>query len=201
MKTLGITGNIGSGKSSVLEILKNKGINTYDLDEVAKDYYKYNEDIKKRVSETFPNVLSENNEIDTNKLGYLVFDDIKKLKMLQNIIWPEVENFITKKIECSENLIVFEGAIIVEADWHKLLDHIWIVDTNHNLSKIRVEKERNLSEKKFENILKKQLKADQIKEILVRDKIDFSIINNNSNLKELKKIIEKETEKIIQKNI
>ncbi|MBL06563.1 MAG: dephospho-CoA kinase [Chloroflexi bacterium] len=201
MKTLGITGNIGSGKSSVLEILKNKGINTYDLDEVAKDYYKYNEDIKKRVSETFPNVLSENNEIDTNKLGYLVFDDIKKLKMLQNIIWPEVENFITKKIECSENLIVFEGAIIVEADWHKLLDHIWIVDTNHNLSKIRVEKERNLSEKKFDNILKKQLKADQIKEILVRDKIDFSIINNNSNLKELKKIIEKETEKIIQKNI
>lgn len=197
MKTLGITGNIGSGKSSVLEILKNKGINTYDLDEVAKDYYKYNEDIKKRVSEAFPNVLSENNEIDTNKLGYLVFDDIKKLKMLQNIIWPEVENFITKKIECSENLIVFEGAIIVEADWHKLLDHIWIVDTNHNLSKIRVEKERNLSEKKFDNILKKQLKPDQIKEILIRDKIDFSIINNNSNLKELKKIIEKETEKII----
>ena len=197
MKTLGITGNIGSGKSSVLEILKNKGINTYDLDEVAKDYYKYNEDIKKRVSEAFPNVLSENNEIDTNKLGYLVFDDIKKLKMLQNIIWPEVENFITKKIECSENLIVFEGAIIVEADWHKLLDHIWIVDTNHNLSKIRVEKERNLSEKKFHNILKKQLKPDQIKEILIRDKIDFSIINNNSNLKELKKIIEKETEKII----
>ena len=69
MKSLGITGNIGTGKSSVLNILKNKGIKTFDLDNVAKNLYKSNTSINKKVLDVFPSVSSTENQINTKKLG------------------------------------------------------------------------------------------------------------------------------------
>ena len=70
-----ITGNIGTGKSSVLNILKNKGIKTFDLDNVAKNLYKSNTSINKKVLDVFPSVSSTENQINTKKLGDLVFND------------------------------------------------------------------------------------------------------------------------------
>ena len=197
MITLGITGNIGSGKSSVLNILKNMGIETYDLDNVAKDFYATDDKIKEQVLATFPSVLSDDNHIDTKKLGKLVFKNLDKLDALQRIIWPEVKKFINNKIEKNSNIIAFEGAVIIEAEWHKLFDFIWVIESSYKLSKKRVEKQRNLSETNFEIILNNQLKTDQVKNILNQDKINYSIINNNSDLDSLKKLIEKESKNFI----
>ncbi|MAM45050.1 MAG: dephospho-CoA kinase [Chloroflexi bacterium] len=197
MITLGITGNIGSGKSSVLNILKNMGIETYDLDNVAKDLYATDDKIKEQVLSTFPSVLSDDNHIDTKKLGKLVFKNLDKLDALQKIIWPEVKKFINNKIEKKSNIIAFEGAVIIEAEWYKLFDFIWVIESSYKLSKKRVEKQRNLSETNFEIILNNQLKTDQVKNILNQDKINYSIINNNSDLNSLKKLIEKESKNFI----
>ena len=78
MKSLGITGNIGSGKSSVLNIVKNMGNTTYDLDDVAKNFYKNDPNIKNDILEIFPKVKSNKNEIDIKKLGKIVFNDSKQ---------------------------------------------------------------------------------------------------------------------------
>ena len=128
MKSLGITGNIGSGKSSVLNIVKNMGNTTYDLDDVAKNFYKNDPNIKNDILEIFPKVKSNKNEIDIKKLGKIVFNDSKKLRTLQEIIWPQVEKYIINKIKNTSNLIIFEGALIIEAEWYKLFDFIWIID-------------------------------------------------------------------------
>jgi len=191
MKSLGITGNIGTGKSSVLHILKNMGITTYDLDVVAKEFYKADTDIKNKVLKLFPSVLSKDNQIDTKRLGQLVFSDKEKLNTLQKIIWPQIEKYISKKIESTSKLIVFEGAVIIEAGWHKLFDYIWIINSSHSLSKQRLEKQRNLSKSDFEKITNNQLKTDEVICILDKDNIRYSIINNNSDLVDLKKEIEK----------
>ena len=120
MKSLGITGNIGTGKSSVLDILKNKGIRTFDLDNVAKNLYKSNISINKKVLDVFPSVSSTENQINTKKLGDLVFNDKDKLNRLQKIIWPEVEKFIQDEIDFSKELIVFEGAVIIAVSYTHL---------------------------------------------------------------------------------
>ena len=192
MKSLGITGNIGTGKSSVLDILKNKGIQTFDLDNVAKNLYKSNISINKKVLDVFPSVSSAENQINTKKLGDLVFNNKDKLNILQKIIWPEVEKFIKDKIDFSQELIVFEGAVIIEAGWHKLFDNIWLISTEVELSKKRVMKQRNMSEEDFEVIQNNQLKIAQLIDTLKQDKKKYTIIKNNSNLDKLKILVDKE---------
>ena len=192
MKSLGITGNIGTGKSSVLDILKNKGIQTFDLDNVAKNLYKSNISINKKVLDVFPSVSSAENQINTKKLGDLVFNNKDKLNILQKIIWPEVEKFIQDEIDFSKELIVFEGAVIIEAGWHKLFDNIWLISTEVELSKKRVMKQRNMSEEDFEVIQNNQLKIAQLIDTLKQDKKKYTIIKNNSNLDKLKILVDKE---------
>ena len=192
MKSLGITGNIGTGKSSVLDILKNKGIQTFDLDNVAKNLYKSNISINKKVLDVFPSVSSAENQINTKRLGDLVFNNKDKLNILQKIIWPEVEKFIKDKIDFSQDLIVFEGAVIIEAGWHKLFDNIWLISTEVELSKKRVMKQRNISEEDFELIQNNQLKIEQLIDTLKQDKKKYTVIKNNSNLDKLKILVDKE---------
>ena len=192
MKSLGITGNIGTGKSSVLDILKNKGIQTFDLDNVAKNLYKSNMSINKKVLDVFPSVSSAENQINTKRLGDLVFNNKDKLNILQKIIWPEVEKFIKDKIDFSQDLIVFEGAVIIEAGWHKLFDKIWLISTEVELSKKRVMEQRNMSEEDFEVIQNNQLKIAQLIDTLKQDKKKYTIIKNNSNLDKLKILVDKE---------
>tara|TARA_B100000424_G_scaffold271442_1_gene274171 strand:- start:1648 stop:2241 length:594 start_codon:yes stop_codon:yes gene_type:complete len=192
MKSLGITGNIGTGKSSVLDILKNKGIQTFDLDNVAKNLYKSNISINKKVLDVFPSVSSAENQINTKRLGDLVFNNKDKLNILQKIIWPEVEKFIKDKIDFSQDLIVFEGAVIIEAGWHKLFDNIWLISTEVELSKKRVMEQRNMSEEDFEIIQNNQLKIAQLIDTLKQDKKKYTIIKNNSNLDKLKILVDKE---------
>ena len=198
MITLGITGNIGSGKSTVLKILSKKSINIFDLDEIAKDFYISDNFVYSKILENFPGVLSSNNQIDTKKLGQMVFYDHEKLKTLQEIIWPKVEKEIIHKIQNSTSkIIAFEGAVIIEANWHKLFDHIWIIDSNQELSKEKVLKNRNLSENDFENILNHQYKINEMIDILNKDNIEYSVINNDSSLNELNSLIEKEIRNLI----
>lgn len=192
MKSLGITGNIGSGKSSVLEFLKEMGNTTFDLDDIAKNFYKTDSVIKNNVIDIFPNVKSIDNQIDTKKLGEIVFKDSMKLKALQEIIWPNVEKYILNKIDNTSELIIFEGALIIEAGWYKHFDFIWIIDSKVELSKERVLKNRNLSNNDFETILNHQKNTNTMIEILKKDKIQYSIISNNYDLKYLKKLIKKE---------
>tara|TARA_Y100000768_G_C23954289_1_gene671905 strand:- start:235 stop:831 length:597 start_codon:yes stop_codon:yes gene_type:complete len=192
MKSLGITGNIGSGKSTVLKFLKEMGNTTYDLDEIAKNFYTTDTNIKNKVLEIFPHVKSKDDEIDTNKLGQTVFNNPEKLKVLQEIIWPAVEKYIFNKIENTSKLIIFEGALIIEAGWHKLFDFIWIVDSKVELSKIRVLKNRNLSENHFETILNYQNDINEMVKKLNKDNISYSIISNNSEINSLKKVTQKE---------
>jgi dephospho-CoA kinase len=198
MKSLGITGNIGSGKSSVLSFLSNNRTSTYDLDKVAKDFYKTEEEIKLKVINSFPNVASKDNQIDTNILGKLVFNDPKNLNLLQKIVWPSLKSFILNKIKNnSSELIAFEGAIIIEAKWHKIFDHIWIINSDLELSKKRVINNRNLSENNFNKILNNQNNIKHMIKILEKDNIPFTIINNNSNLKSLNQKILEEYKNII----
>ena len=197
MKSLGITGNIGSGKSYVLDFLSKKFIKTYDLDKIAKNIYKEDELVKQEILQIFPDVTSKEKEIDTKILGKLVFNDDEMLHSLKKIIWPRIETFIQDKKNSNQNeFIAFEGAVIIDARWHKMFDYIWIIDTNIEISKKRVLNSRDISEIDFMNIVNNQMKLKEMQILLENENCKYSIIENNSNIDELNTKVEKELNQI-----
>ena len=197
MKSLGITGNIGSGKSYVLDFLSKKFIKTYDLDKIAKNIYKEDELVKQEILQIFPDVTSKEKEIDTKILGKLVFNDDEMLHSLKKIIWPRIETFIQDKKNSNQNeFIAFEGAVIIDARWHKMFDYIWIIDTNIEISKKRVLSSRDISEIDFMNIINNQMKLKEMQILLENENCKYSIIENNSNIDELNTKVEKELNQI-----
>ena len=197
MKSLGITGNIGSGKSYVLDFLSKKFIKTYDLDKIAKNIYKEDELVKQEILQIFPDVTSKEKEIDTKILGKLVFNDDEMLHSLKKIIWPRIETFIQDKKNSNQNeFIAFEGAVIIDARWHKMFDYIWIIDTKIEISKKRVLNSRDISDIDFMNIINNQMKLKEMQILLENENCKYSIIENNSNIDELNTKVEKELNQI-----
>lgn len=198
MKSLAITGNVGSGKSSVLNILRRKSIDTFDLDNIAKSIYKNNKEVINKIDKIFPSYITKNNKINTKELGKLVFENPEMLISLKKIIWPELRIFIEKEIShSSKDFCVFEGAVIIDANFHKIFDYIWIIKTDINLSLERVMQNRNFSKSHYLSILENQLRTEKMVDILKKDKISYSIICNNSDLISLSKKVDVELKKII----
>ena len=198
MKSLAITGNVGSGKSSVLNILSRKSIDTFDLDNIAKTIYKNNKEVINKIDKIFPSYVTKNNQINTKELGKLVFENPEMLISLKKIIWPELRIFIEKEISHSnKEFCVFEGAVIIDANFHKIFDYIWIIKTDINLSLERVMQNRNFSKSHYLSILENQLKTEKMVDILKKDKISYSIICNNLDLISLNKKVDLELKKII----
>jgi len=198
MKSLAITGNVGSGKSSVLNILSRKSIDTFDLDNIAKTIYKNNKEVINKIDKIFPSYVTKNNQINTKELGKLVFENPEMLISLKKIIWPELRIFIEKEISHSnKEFCVFEGAVIIDANFHKIFDYIWIIKTDINLSLERVMQNRNFSKSHYLSILENQLKTEKMVDILKKDKISYSIICNNLDLISLSKKVDLELKKII----
>tara|TARA_B110000495_G_C23014157_1_gene600275 strand:- start:819 stop:1409 length:591 start_codon:yes stop_codon:yes gene_type:complete len=193
---LGITGNIGTGKSTVLTRLKQIGFKIYDLDIIAKSTYKKGLPAYLEIISKYDNILDSHDEIDTKILSKIVFNSKPHLDILQNIVWPHVRNYILEILKSNNNKNVFEGALIIKADWHKLLDHVWIIDSDFEIVKKRLLKHRNINEKDYLNILNNQQVIDQMTRILKKDKIPYSIILNNTNKNDLIKIVDNKINKI-----
>ena len=180
MKIVGLTGGIGSGKSTVLNHFKNLGIKTYSADKAAKKLINSDKDLIKSIKNLFGDNIYENNILDSVKLSKIVFKDPYKLKSLNSIIHPAVakdfESFI-KTI--NGDYIVKEVAIIFETN------------TEHNYNKIvlirapleerikRVILRDNLSR---EDVIKRV--NNQIDDSTIIDNCDYII--ENINLKDLK---------------
>ena len=119
------------------------------------------------------------------------------LHTLKKIIWPRIETFIQDKKNSNQNeFIAFEGAVIIDAKWHKMFDYIWIIDTNIEISKKRVLNSRDISDIDFMNITNNQMKLEEMQILLENENCKYSIIENNSNIDELNTKVEKELNQI-----
>lgn len=123
---VGITGNIGSGKSTVSKFLLDSGYRVFNADEVGKKVLLKGEKGYRAVVEQFGRlVLKGNGEIDTKKLAAIVFSDRRKLNLLTSITHP----LILKEIElikknCESQIAFVEAAVLIEYGWQYMFDYI-----------------------------------------------------------------------------
>lgn len=195
MIKVGITGGIGSGKSSVKEIFRKKGSIVFDSDEIVKKLLEKDEEGYKTVVEQFGNeILDENLNIDKNKLSQIVFTDSQKRKNLEEIIHPlvikereKIFSQLERKLS-PKDFVVAEAALIFEADTKKYFDFVILVKAPKELRIKRVA-EKGLTLSQIEERMKAQW-DDEKKEKLA----DF-VIENDSDLK----VLEEKVNAIIKK--
>jgi len=185
-KTIGLTGGIGSGKSTVAQMLGAFGAVVIHADAVGHDVYRPHSEGWRRVIESFGSAIVQADQtIDRKQLGSIVFGDPDALKRLNAIVHPliyaEIERRIAEhRAAGMPQPIVLEAAILIEANWLPLVDEVWLVSaTNHAVIE-RVATQRGLSATEIETRLATQLTD------LERRRIADVVIDNTGSMADLR---------------
>jgi dephospho-coA kinase len=190
---IGLTGGIGTGKSTVSQILKDRGFPVIDLDVISHEVIEFPSVVEKIVQNFGREVLDEdeagNCTISREKLGKIIFADKEKRLALNSIMHPEILKVMHKKIlECKseKNKIIFvEVQLLFEVQWEKEFDYILLVAAKRDMQVRRVLERDKRSEEEAWNIINSQMSLDE-----KREKSDF-VIENDGNMDDLNKKVDK----------
>jgi len=132
MRTIGLTGGIGSGKSAVAQMLIARGAAFVNADLVGHRSYLKGTPPYERLIEAFGReIVGEDGEIDRQKLGRRVFADPEDRRRLDDIVWPAMAEMMARDLDelraKGSRVAVLEAAILIEAGWQWLVDEIWVV--------------------------------------------------------------------------
>lgn len=136
MEVIGLTGGIGSGKSTVSNYLKNKGYYVIDADTMAHNVTKKGSRTLEEIVSVFgKEVLCNDGELDRKALGKIVFNDKEKLCILErlttDIVVKRIEEEVNHLRRGNEYDIIFVDApLLFECNIDKLVDQIWLVDAD-----------------------------------------------------------------------
>jgi len=138
MILVGITGIIGSGKTTVSNMLSQEGIPVIDLDRLGKEITDYDEVIRD-IEEVFGTEYIANKKVDIVKLRKIAFVDVKTRKKLEAIIHPRVRAELWKKIEhyrdMGARVVVVDAPLLYETGMYKSMDKVVVVSAD--MDKIR----------------------------------------------------------------
>ena len=182
MKKIGLTGNIASGKSEIEKILRKKGFFVVDLEVVSHDLLENSEIIKSKI-------LKEFQTLNRSEIGKIVFSDNKKRKILDDIFHPELKKYLLDLFKKDYEIIFISGALLYEAGFDCLFDKIIFIDSPFEIRLKRLIKRNNLDE----NEALKRLNAQNVS---FKPKANF-IVENDSNIDELEKKINKILERLL----
>lgn len=186
-KIIGLTGGIGSGKSTIAKYIEQLGVPVYIADLEAKKILD-SEAVTGKIIDVFGKDIVENGKIDRKKLSNIVFRQPEKLQILNSIIHPEVavhfKNWVDKNQDAS--IVVKEAAILFESGSYKDCDKIILVTAPKEIRIQRVMKRDKLSRESIESRMANQW-SEERKEALS----DFIIVNENLSdaLKAAKNIV------------
>lgn len=187
MLKVGLTGGIGSGKTSVSTLFTSLGVPVIDTDVIAHDIVNNNPSVLKKIVDVFgQKILSENGSLDRKKLAAHIFNKKENKQQLEAILHPVIRDEVTRQIQSySQSNTQLEYVIIViplllETDFHQLIDRILIVISDETIRINRVKQRDNRTLDDIRSII-----ANQVNDEERLSKAD-DIIENNSDFNELK---------------
>ncbi|WP_072525452.1 dephospho-CoA kinase [Clostridium sp. Marseille-P3244] len=169
MKVLGITGGVGSGKSQILNYLKEiRGAYICQMDETARKLQKKGTDCFRRIVEQFgTGILAEDGELDRVRLGSIVFSDAGSLETLNRIVHPEVIRHVRQDIARQEKegtkLYVLEAALLPDAG-AELCNEIWYIYTEENIRRRRLKMSRGYTDEKITQMIASQPSDEEFRQ-------------------------------------
>tara|TARA_B100000749_G_C18450166_1_gene476232 strand:- start:72821 stop:73414 length:594 start_codon:yes stop_codon:yes gene_type:complete len=194
MQWIGLTGGIGSGKSTFAGILNSKRIPVINADELAHLALQPGRQTYDQVVELFGNkILDSSGQIDRKKLGAVVFGNTEELTRLENILHPAVREMAEiRKKELLENgqykLAIYDVPLLYEKSMQKYFDAVVVVYCSEETQIQRVMERNGLSRKEVISRMSHQIPLTE------KVKLADYVISNEGSLEDL----EKESEKWIQ---
>ncbi len=180
MKTIGITGGIGAGKSQILSYIEaHYNCIVIRADETAHSLQQpQNACYDQIVALLGTEILQENGLIDRKKMAAVIFQDEEKLQGINAIIHPEVKKCILRQIkeakEAGEADFMFvEAALLIEEHYDEILDEMWYIHADREIRSRRLSESRQYSDEKIADIMKGQLSEEDF-----RRHCSVEIVNN-----------------------
>lgn len=188
LKVIGLTGSVGSGKTTVANLLQEK-YHAYliNSDEVAKRLMEPGQISYEKIVEYFgEGILRPNKEIDRGKLAALVFEDREKLKRLNAFTHPYVQEYILHKIneireKGEHEYVVVETALLFQVNYERFCDVVWVVVAEDTIRRKRLKESRGYDDEKIDAILANQMSNEEFRTYTPY------IIDNSNNLSNIEK--------------
>ncbi len=185
MLVVGLTGNIGCGKSSLSDIFRAEGIKIIDADIIARQIYD-DEKLLSKVYETFGNdIKNEDGSLNRKALGRIVFSDDEKLIQLNKLTHPVIRQKVSDEIEeyksQNEEIVILDAALLVESDYLNFIDKLLVVTCKENIQIERIIARDNCSIEEALGRIKSQMSQE--------NKVKYAdyVIDNSATLSELRK--------------
>ena len=183
MFKLGITGGMGSGKSTAAHFFKLKGATIFDADEEAKRHLLSHIDLQNRIIDTFGSQVTLENRLDLPKLAKYVFSRKHYQDTLNKIVWPEVYVLIKSAAEeASHNntyLFVVDAALLLESSYTDFFNSILLITTHQSIRIKRIRMRKNVPEEQIKQRMTLQMSEPKKK------KLAHTTIENNQDVQEL----------------
>lgn len=177
MRKIGLTGGIGSGKSTICQVFASLGIAIYNSDQQAKRIINQDPEVISKISELFGTNIYSDAQLDRAMMASIVFNDTEKLALLNQIVHPAVlKDFTLWAEQQNSAYVILESAILVESGFFKYMDANICVTAPLAERIIRTMLRDNCSENDVQQRIKAQA-SDQL-----RDKeCQYSISNADSD--------------------
>ncbi len=195
MKVIGLTGGIATGKSTVSEYLKEKGIPVIDADIVSREVTEKGSPALDMLAEKFGSgMIKEDGTLDRKALGAIVFSDSEKRKELNAILHKSIMDSIDEKVEAfrksgEHDIAVVDAALLIESGFDKKMDQVWVVVSDMEERVKRIMERDDVTAEFAEKKIASQLSDEE------RLKKADEVINNSGSVEDLREQVDRLLEK------
>lgn len=200
MIVIGVTGGVGTGKSTVSTMFKELGAKVIDADVLAREEIEPRRLAWRRIVETFGSkVLNEDETINRRALAAIVFDDPAARKQLEAIVHPQVLRRLKQQLhpiqrERRLSAVVLDIPLLIEAGYMDLVDRVVVVTAPEKAQRRRLKEKHGWSEEEIERRIAAQMPLS--------DKVALAdhIVNNGDGLEATRRAVRQIWQQILETN-
>lgn len=196
MIVIGLTGGIGTGKSTVSDYLRKKGCIILDADDISRKMTEAGMPALSIIQNVFGDeVINSDGSLNRHKLGDIVFNNRDKLQKLQQIITTEVVDNINRNLsqlqsEHCDKIVVIDAPLLFECGMENIADENWLVISEMSVRIKRVKERDNLSEEQIIARINNQMSQDD------KEKLSDYVLDNSGSLQQLYEQIDDNLERL-----
>ncbi|HSQ89214.1 dephospho-CoA kinase [Romboutsia sp.] len=184
MLILGLTGNIGCGKSSLSNIFKENDIEIIDADIISRQIFEDKILLEEVFIQFGEDIKNSDGSLDRKALGRIVFNNNNKLIELNNLTHPKIRNKILDKIETAKNynkkIVVIDAALLIESGYLTIVHKLLVVNCNKEVQIKRIQDRDNCTKEEAISRINSQMSQ--------KEKVKYAdyIIDNSGTFEELR---------------